>query len=180
MGGLGAGFYLLIISNSKKLKNIYDLSILIIMIAISIQLVFYIMNYLTIIETFHSPSKYLNIVRELKYFSQNSSIALLISSIGFAVIFDAYIISIFLEKVISSNNIDLARNNNISKFINPFCYLPISKLKYFSSLKNNSNFPNKDLRKFAKLALKDFNNNNNNNNVNSKLLIEAKNILLNC
>ena len=175
MGGIGAGFYLLFISKRKKLKNINDLSILIIIIAISIQLLFYVMNYLTIIETVHSPSKYLNIVNELKYFSQNSSIALLISAVGFSVIFDAYIISIFVEKVFLLNNMENIKNKNLSTFINPFSYLPISNLKYFSRFKNNSNFSDKDLRRFAKLALKDFNN----NITNDELLIEARNILIN-
>ena len=66
------------------------------------------------------------------------------------------------------------KNKNLSTFINPFSYLPISNLKYFSRFKNNSNFSDKDLRRFAKLALKDFNN----NITNDELLVEARNILL--
>ena len=46
---------------------------------------------------------------------------------------------------------------NASNFINPFLYLSLSKLKYFSALKGKQDISEKNLKTFAKLALKNFN-----------------------
>ena len=82
----------------------------------------------------HTPSAIFKFNKEIKIFAQSFSITLLILSVGFAVIFDAYIISNFLEKVVSNEN-KSSKLINASNFINPFLYLSLSKLKYFSALK---------------------------------------------
>ena len=104
----------------------------------------------------HSPTEFLNLVNQIKYFANSLSLTLLIASVCFAVIFDAYIISSFFEKVILSSKGQICNALNISNFINPFSYLSMSKFKFFSPLKSN-NINDKDLRTFAKLALKNFN-----------------------
>ena len=105
----------------------------------------------------HTPSDFLNLIKEIKIFAQSFSITLLILSVGFAVIFDSYIISNFLEKVVSSRKNSSSKIVSASNFINPFLYLSLSKLKYFSGLKGKEDISEKNLKTFAILALKNFN-----------------------
>ena len=133
------------------------------------------MNFLIMISSPHTPSDFLNVIKEIKIFAQSFSITLLILSVGFAVIFDSYIISSFLEKVVSSRENTSSKILSASNFINPFLYLSLSKLKYFSALKGKQDISEKNLKTFAKLALKNFNDPKN-----SFLYIaEANNILSN-
>ena len=97
---------------------------------------------------------------------------LLIASVGFAVIFDAYILSTFLEKVFLFSKSKFPNIVKISYFINPFTYLSISKFKYFSPYLN-ININDKDLKTFAKLALMNFNDPSNS----STYISEAREIL---
>ena len=66
-------------------------------------------------------------------------------------------ISNFLEKVVSNAKNKSFKLINASNFINPFLYLSLSKLKYFSALKGKQDISEKNLKTFAKLALKNFN-----------------------
>ena len=115
------------------------------------------MNYLVTVASMHSPSDFLNLVNQIKYFANNLSLTLLIASVGLAVLFDAYILSAFLEKLFLFSKGKFSNSLKISYFINPLSYLTISKLKYFFPLKKNINFDEKELKTFAKLALNDFN-----------------------
>ena len=162
MAAVGGSYYLYLLSKNLKFKNFKPLALIIICIAVATQLIFYSMNFFITIESIHSPSEFLNIVKEIKYFSQNFSMALLISSVGFSVLFDAYIISSFLEKVISKDKLRNFKGDSLSVFINPFTYLPISKFNYFSTIVNKSNFKENEIKSFAKLALREFNDRENN------------------
>ena len=142
---------------SRLISSGSKLSILTVGLAIVTQIVFYSMNFFIMISLPHTPSDFLNVIKEIKIFAQNFSITLLIFSVGFAVIFDSYIISNFLEKVVSYSQNKSSKKLNSSNFINPFLYLSLSKLKYFSALKGKQEISEKNLKTFAKLALKDFN-----------------------
>ena len=157
MAGIGAGIYLYQISKKRKdFERLGNLGFLFISFSIITQIIFYSMNYFVTVASMHSPTEFLNLVNQIKYFANSLSLTLLIASVCFAVIFDAYIISSFFEKVILSSEGQISNAFNISNFINPFSYLSISKFKFFSPFKSN-NINDKDLRTFAKLALKNFN-----------------------
>ena len=157
MGAIGAGYYLSLISKKENFNSLYKVSILTVGLAILTQIIFYSMNFFIMISSPHTPSEFLNVIKEIKIFAQSFSITLLILSVGFAVIFDAYIISNFLEKVVSNSKNKSFKLVNASNFINPFLYLSLSKLKYFSALKGKQDISEKNLKTFAKLALKNFN-----------------------
>ena len=88
---IGAGIYLLKISKNKNYRNLQNLSISLIAIAIFTQIIFYSMNYLFIVYSSFITSDYLNVFKEIKNFASNLSITLLIASLTFAVLFDYYI-----------------------------------------------------------------------------------------
>ena len=157
MGAIGAGYYLSLISKKENFNSLSRVSILTVGLAIFTQIIFYSMNFFIMISSPHTPSDSLNVIKEIKIFAQSFSITLLILSVGFAVIFDSYIISNFLEKVVSSSENKSSKILNASNFINPFLYLSLSKLKYFSALKGKQEISEKNLKTFAKLALKNFN-----------------------
>ena len=158
MAGIGAGIYLYQISKKRKdLERLGNLGFLFISFSVITQIIFYSMNYFTTVASMHSPSDFLNLVNQIKYFANNLSLTLLIASVGLAVLFDSYILSNFLEKVFLSSKNEILNTLKISYFINPLNYLSISKLKYFFPLKKNTNFDEKEIKTFAKLALKDFN-----------------------
>ena len=157
MGAIGAGYYLYLISKKENFNSLFKVSILSIGLAIFTQIIFYSMNFFIMVSSPHTPSDFLNVIKEIKIFAQSFSITLLILSVGFAVIFDSYIISNFLEKVVSSSENKFPKTLNASNFINPFLYLSLSKLKYFSGLKGNQEISEKNLKTFAKLSLKNFN-----------------------
>ena len=174
MAGIGAGIYLYQIRKKRKdFERLGNLGFLFISFSVITQIIFYSMNYFVTVASMHSPTEFLNLVNQIKYFANSLSLTLLIASVCFAVIFDAYIISSFFEKVILSSKGQICNALNISNFINPFSYLSISKFKYFSPFKSN-NINDKDLRTFAKLALKNFNDPKN-----SFLYIAEANEILN-
>ena len=173
MAGIGAGIYLYQISKKRKeFERLGNLGFLFISFSVITQIIFYSMNYFVTVASMHSPTEFLNLVNQIKYFANSLSLTLLIASVCFAVIFDAYIISSFFEKVILSSKGQISNTLNISNFINPFSYLSISKFKFFSPFKSN-NINDKDLRTFAKLALKNFNDPKN-----SSLYIAEANYIL--
>jgi len=157
MGSIGAAYYLNLISKKKNFKILSNISLLMVGLSVITQIIFYSMNFFIMISSPHTPSEFVNVVKEIKFFAQSFSLTLLIISIGFAVIFDSYIISDFLETVISYSKNNLSEKLNVSSFINPFSYLNISKLKYFSEISRNHSITNKNLKTFVKLALKNFN-----------------------
>ena len=161
MAAFGGSYYLYLLNKNQKFNKFNKLAFFIMIAAFFTQLVFYTMNCFITIESIHTPSDFLNIVKEVKLFAQNFSVALLISSVGFSVIFDAYIISSFLERTISKSKLKNFKGNSLSVFINPFSYLPISKLNLFFALKKESIFKDKEIKSFAKLALKEFNDKEN-------------------
>lgn len=154
---IGAGIYLLKISKNKNYKNLNNFSIILISIAIFTQIIFYSMNYFFITYPSFINSDYLNLFKEIKNFASNLSMTLLIASLTFAVLFDCYIITIFLQKIVNSDKNKSFQFKKLSYFINPFSYLPISNLSTFLNLQTSSEFSKKDTKTFIKLALKDFN-----------------------
>ena len=90
-------------------------------------------------------------------FSLGEENSLLIACIGFAVLFDAFIVTSFIEKIINLKKVDQESFGKLSRFINPFSYLSISNLKILSNLKFSSKISEKETKSFIKLALKDFN-----------------------
>ena len=158
LSSIGAGIYLLKISKIKNHKNLSYFSISLISLAILTQIIFYSMNYFFIVYTSFINSDYLNLFKEIKNFANNLSITLLIASITFAVLFDCYIVTIFLEKIANSDENNSFQFKDFIYFINPFSYLPISNLSKFLNLQNSSSkLSEKDTKTFIKLALKDFN-----------------------
>lgn len=158
MAGIGAGIYLNKISKkNKKFEKLRGLSVFFILISLITQIIFYSMNSMITLTSTHSPSEFINIVNQVKYFANSLSITILIGSVGFAVMFDAYIISNFLEKVLLSSEKKFSKIVKFSNFINPFLYLSISKLKYFSAFKNDKDINEKVLKTITKLAFKNFN-----------------------
>ena len=123
MGAIGAGYYLSLISKKENFNSLSKVSILTVGLAIFTQIIFYSMNFFIMISSSHTPSEFLNVIKEIKIFAQSFSITLLILSVGFAVIFDAYIISNFFEKVVSNAKNKSFKLINASNFINPFLYL---------------------------------------------------------
>lgn len=160
---IGAGIYLLKISKNKNFKNLYRFSIFLISTAIITQIIFYSMNYFFIVYPSFIRSDSLDLFKEIKNFANNLSITLLIASLTFAVLFDCYIITSFVEKVLNYNNNKNLKIDQLSKFINPFYYLPLTNLSTFSNLQNSSNLSKKEIKTFIKLALKDFNQNGDSN-----------------
>ncbi len=160
---IGAGIYLLKISKNKNFKNLYRFSIFLISTAIITQILFYSMNYFMIVYPSFVRSDSLDLFKEIKNFANNLSITLLIASLAFSVLFDCYIVTSFLEKVITYNKNRELKFDQLSKFINPFSYLPLKNLNTFSNLQNSSNLSKKDTKTFIKLALKEFNENGDSN-----------------
>ena len=156
---VGAGLYLLRISKNKNYENLHNFSITLISIAILTQIIFYSMNYFFIVYPSFMNSDALNLFKEIKTFASNLSITLLIASLTFAVLFDCYIVTIFLEKIVNFNKNKSFKFDELSYFTNPFSYLPISNLNPFLNLKKSSKISQKDTKTFIKLALKDFNEN---------------------
>ena len=154
---IGAGIYLLKISKNKNYKNLRNFSITLIAIAIFTQVVFYSMNYFFIVYPSFINSDSLNLFREIKTFANNLSITLLIACLTFAVLFDCYIVTVFLEKISNFDKNKPFQFRELSYFINPFSYLPISNLNTFLNLQQSSKISKKDTKTFIKLALKDFN-----------------------
>ena len=176
MAGIGAGIYLYQISKKRKdFERLGNLGFLFISFSVITQIIFYSMNYFVTVASIHSPSDFLNLVNQIKYFANNLSLTLLIASVGLSVLFDAYILTNFLEKVLLSTKSELSSAFKKSFFINPFSYLTISKFKYFFPVKKNNNFDEKELKTIAKLALKDFNDPKNS----SLYIAEANQILSN-
>jgi len=156
---VGAGLYLSRISKNKNYKNLHNFSITLISISIFTQIIFYSMNYFFIVYPSFMNSDALNLFKEIKTFASNLSITLLIASLTFAVLFDCYIVTIFLEKIVNFNKNKSFKFDELSYFTNPFSYLPISNLNPFLNLKKSSKISQKDTKTFIKLALKDFNEN---------------------
>ncbi len=158
---IGASFYLFKISKTKNIRIIFNIAICILFLSVITQILFYSMNYFFITTPYRINPNLLNLVKEIKFFASNLSIALLIACIGFAVLFDAYIVTTFIEKIINLKKADQGRFGNLSRFINPFSYLAISNLNMFSKLKNKTKITDKETNSFIKLALKDFNDSKN-------------------
>ena len=158
---IGAGFYLFKIGKTKDIRIIFNIAFYISLISVITQILFYSMNYFFITTPYRINPDLLNLVKEIKFFASNLSIALLIACIGFAVLFDAYIVTTFIEKIINLKKIDQERFGNLSRFINPFSYLALSNLKMFSKLKYSSNISDMETKSFIKLALNDFNDSKN-------------------
>ena len=158
---IGAAFYLFKIGKTKNIRIIFNIAFYISLISVITQILFYSMNYFFITTPYRINPNLLNLVKEIKFFASNLSIALLIACIGFAVLFDAYIVTTFIEKIINLKKIDQERFGNLSRFINPFSYLALSNLKMFSKLKYSSNISDKETKSFIKLALNDFNDSKN-------------------
>ncbi len=154
---IGASFYLFKISKTKNIRVIFNIAICISFISVITQILYYSMNYYFITTPYRINPNLLNLVKEIKFFASNLSIALLIACIGFAVLFDAFIVTSFIEKIINLKKVDQESFGKLSKFINPFSYLSISNLKIFSNLKCSSKISDKETKSFIKLALKDFN-----------------------
>ena len=173
MAGIGSGFYLYKISSRKNFFSLRKVSYSIIIISFLTQILFYGMNFLLLVNKSHSPSYLLDYAKEIKLFANGLSITLLLASLGFAVIFDAFIISNFFEKILFLNPDKLNNFRYFSSLINPFSYLRITKFKYFKVLKEGSEISEKEFRKFAKLALNNFNDPKNSN----IYISEALNIL---
>ena len=163
MAGIGSGFYLYKISSRKNFFSLRKVSYSIIIISFLTQILFYGMNFLLLVNKSHSPSYLLDYAKEIKLFANGLSITLLLASLGFAVIFDAFIISNFFEKILFLNPDKLYNFRYFSSLINPFSYLRITKFKYFKVLKEGSEISEKEFRKFAKLALNNFNDPKNSN-----------------
>ena len=159
LASIGAGIYLLKISKNRNFKNLYKFSIFLISTAIITQILFYSMNYFFIVFPSFVRSDSLDLFKEIKNFANNLSITLLIASLTFAVLFDCYIVTSFMERVITYSKNKELKFDKISNFINPFSYLPLTNLNTFSNLQNSSNLSKKDTKTFIKLALKDFNEN---------------------
>ena len=164
---IGAAFYLFKISKTKNIRIISNIAIYISFLSVATQILFYSMNYFFITTPYRINPNLLNLVKEIKFFASNLSISLLIACIGFAVLFDAYIVTTFIEKIINLKKVDQEKFGNLSRFINPFSYLALSNLKIFSNLKYSSKISDKETRSFIKLALSDFNDSKN-----SKTFIE--------
>ena len=173
MAGIGSGFYLYKISGRKNFFSLRKVSYSIIIISFLTQILFYGMNFLLLVNKSHSHNYLLDYAKEIKLFANGLSITLLLASLGFAVIFDAFIISNFFEKILFLNPDKLNNFRNFSSLINPFSYLRITKFKYFEVLKEGSEISEKEFRKFAKLALNNFNDPKNSN----IYISEALNIL---
>jgi len=58
------------------------------------------------------------------------------------------------KKITNHLQQDVVKVSGKTNFINPFLYLSLSKLKYFSALKGKQDISEKNLKTFAKLALK--------------------------
>ena len=173
MAGIGSGLYLYKISSRKNFFSLRKVSYSIIIISFLTQILFYGMNFLLLVNKSHSPIYLLDYAKEIKLFANGLSITLLLASLGFAVIFDAFIISNFFEKILFLNPDKLNNFRFFSSLINPFSYLRITKFKYFKVLKEGSEISEKEFRKFAKLALNNFNDPKNSN----IYISEALNIL---
>ncbi len=158
---IGAAFYLYKISKTKNIQIISNIAICITLLSVITQILFYSMNYFFITTPYRINPDLLNLVKEIKFFASNLSIALLIACIGFAVLFDAYIVTTFIEKIINLKKVNQEKFGNLSRFINPFSYLALSNLKIFSNLKYSSKISDKDSKSFIKLALNDFNDSKN-------------------
>ena len=158
---IGAAFYLFKIGKTKNIRIIFNIAFYISLISVITQILFYSMNYFFITTPYRINPDLLNLVKEIKFFASNLSIALLIACIGFAVLFDAYIVTTFIEKIINLKKIDQERFGNLSRFINPFSYLALSNLKMFTKLKYSSKISDKETKSFIKLALNDFNDSKN-------------------
>tara|TARA_Y100000589_G_scaffold178952_1_gene169474 strand:- start:1690 stop:2700 length:1011 start_codon:yes stop_codon:yes gene_type:complete len=158
---IGAAFYLLKIGKTKNIKSIFNISIGIFLIALITQILFYSVNYFFVTSPFVINPNKLILIKEIKFFAGSISISLLIACIGFAVLFDAYIVTTFIEKIINSKKIEQEKFGSLSKFINPFSYLTISNLKIFSNLKYSAKISDKETKSFVKLALNDFNDSKN-------------------
>ena len=158
---IGAAFYLFKIGKTKNIRIIFNIAFYISLISVITQILFYSMNYFFITTPYRINPDLLNLVKEIKFFASNLSIALLIACIGFAVLFDAYIVTTFIEKIINLKKIDQERFGSLSRFINPFSYLALSNLKMFSKLKYSSNISDMETKSFIKLALNDFNDSKN-------------------
>ena len=173
MAGIGSGFYLYKISCRKNFFSLRKVSYSIIIISFLTQILFYGMNFLLLVNKSHSPTYLIDYAKEIKLFASGLSITLLLASLGFAVVFDAFIISNFFEKILFLNPVKLNNFRYFSSLINPFSYLRITKFKYFKVLKEGSEISEKEFRKFAKLALNNFNDPKNSN----IYISEALNIL---
>ena len=158
---IGAAYYLFKIGKTKNIRIIFNIAFYISLISVITQILFYSMNYFFVTTPYRINPNLLNLVKEIKFFASNLSIALLIACIGFAVLFDAYIVTTFIEKIINLKKIDQERLGNLSRFINPFSYLALSNLKMFSKLKYSSNISDIETKSFIKLALNDFNDSKN-------------------
>tara|TARA_B100001989_G_scaffold223163_1_gene176939 strand:- start:65 stop:1072 length:1008 start_codon:yes stop_codon:yes gene_type:complete len=156
---IGAAFYLFKISKIKNIPILFSSGIFISVVSVITQILFYSMNYFFLTTPYRVNPDLLNLVKEIKFFASNLSIALLIACIGFAVLFDAFIVTRFIEKIINLKKVDQEVFGKISRFINPLSYLSISNLKIFSHIKSSSKISDKETRSFVKLALKDFNEN---------------------
>lgn len=159
MAGFGAGIYLLKISKKNSSSIIFNISLLTIFFSIFIQLLFYSMNYfiLVSIPSNHTPSDFLNLIKELKFFSNSLSELLLVSCTGFAVLYDNYIITkfaILVEK-------NFKKQIDILPFMNPFSYIFSIKINQILKVNLNYNYLDKDFQKFSILALKNFNDKKN-------------------
>ena len=153
MAGIGAGIYLYQISKKRKdFERLGNLGLLFISFSVITQIIFYSMNYFVTVASIHSPSDFLNLVNQIKYFANNLSLTLLIASVSLAVLFDAYILSNFLEKVFLSSKNEISNAVKISYFINPLSseeishWPPLVYLSSSTSAKMTGNLIEKDVK----------------------------------
>ena len=175
MAGFGAGIFLLRTSKLNISKAIFNISIFTILFSFLVQLIFYSMNYfiLVAIPSNHTPSNFLNIIKEIKFFANNLSQLILISSVGFAVLFDSFIVNKFAIEIQNNQILEKNKCKNLIYFINPFSYIFSDKIKKILKINPDSDFSKEQFRSFANLALKNFKDKENS----SIYINEAKEII---
>tara|TARA_Y100001968_G_scaffold327710_1_gene373303 strand:+ start:392 stop:1411 length:1020 start_codon:yes stop_codon:yes gene_type:complete len=174
MAGIGMGFYLIRIA---KKNNILFLGYLLLIFSFLVQILFYSMNYFILIgmPIDHLTSNHINLIKEIKFFANNLSLMLLISGVGFSVLLDNYIISTFYNAVITYSKFDNADPQKLNLFSNPFSYILSYRFRSMLKINQDYDISDRELSKFAKLALKNFNDKNNT----SIYINEASSILVN-
>tara|TARA_B100000965_G_scaffold221709_1_gene185478 strand:+ start:613 stop:1647 length:1035 start_codon:yes stop_codon:yes gene_type:complete len=160
MAGIGIGIYFTRISNKK---NILLLGYILLIFSLLVQILYYSMNFfiMTGISSSTSPSDFISLIKEIKFFANSLSIMLLISGVGFAVLFDNFIISNFLNKVFTYSKINNTTIQKLNFLYNPLSYILSNRFRSILKITEDSYISDFDLKRLAKLALKNFNDNNN-------------------
>ena len=171
---VGASFYLYKLSSFYQGNLFKTIAFFVFTVSIFSQIIFYISDFIFINYAAHNPNAIYYISLSAKNVIVNVSLFLLLSGVSLSVLFDSYLVVSFANKVLDATDETTNDIKNYKVLINPFTYLFLKNSFLMKYIDPKCTLDSKEIRRFSKLALLNFNQPNNS----SKYLIEGIELLM--